>query len=142
MAMGVLVDEHRRCGNSSLRLFLFGRMFDSDFVVHKHPTYRANTLFLLAFAPLLLERKANKIRKTLDPEKGQHKNIRTVFQSNDRHWKRIFAKALVRPFVIFAYEPIVQLLGIYMAFVYGVIYCEHNLFAYYAAISGDTFQCS
>ncbi|KIM73432.1 hypothetical protein PILCRDRAFT_829167 [Piloderma croceum F 1598] len=75
-----------------------------------------------SFAPLLLERKANKIRKTLDTEKGQHKNIRTVFQSNDRHWKRIFAKALVRPFAIFAHEPIVQLFGIYMAFVYGVTY--------------------
>ena len=112
------------------------------FVVHNRLTYRANSLFLVAFAPLLLERKANRIRKTLDAEKGQHKHIRTVFQSNDRHWKRIFAKALIRPFAMFAYEPIVQLFGIYMAFVYGVTYCEHNLFAYYAAIGGNTFQCS
>lgn len=75
-----------------------------------------------SFAPLLLERKADKIRKTMDAEKGLHRNIRTVFQSDERHWKRIFAKALVRPFALFAYEPIVQLLGVYMAFVYGVMY--------------------
>lgn len=38
-------------------------------------------------------------------------------------WKHIFAKAIVRPFALFAREPIIQLLGIYMAFVYvSVIY--------------------
>jgi len=66
------------------------------------------------------------MRKTLDTEKGQHKNIRTVFQTDDRHWRRIFAKALIRPFVLFYYEPIMQLLGVYMAFIYGVLYCEFN----------------
>jgi hypothetical protein len=75
-----------------------------------------------SYAPLLLERKANKIRNSMDPEKGQYKHIRTVYQSDDRHWKRIMAKALIRPFVLFAREPIVQLLGIYMAFVYGLLY--------------------
>ena len=63
----------------------------------------------------------------MDAEKGLHRNIRTVFQSDERHWKRIFAKALVRPFALFAYEPIVQLLGVYMAFVYGVMYREYSL---------------
>jgi hypothetical protein len=31
-------------------------------------------------------------------------------------------KALVRPFALFAHEPIVQLLGVYMAFIYGIFY--------------------
>jgi hypothetical protein len=35
------------------------------------------------------------------------------------------AKALLRPFALFAYEPIMQLLGIYMAFVYGLLYCTN-----------------
>ena len=39
-------------------------------------------------------------------------------------WKTIVKKALVRPFVLFAREPIVQLLGVYMAFVYGTLYRE------------------
>jgi hypothetical protein len=95
--------------------------------------------FPVAFAPLLLERKANRIRKSLDPEKGQHRNIRTVFQSDDRHWKRIFAKALIRPFALFVYEPIVQLLGVYMAFIYGVMYCEFSLLMHFFAIASDDF---
>jgi len=32
------------------------------------------------------------------------------------------AKALIRPFALFVYEPIVQLLGIYVAFLNGTIY--------------------
>lgn len=63
----------------------------------------------------------------MDPEKAQYRHIRTPFQSDDRHWKRIFAKALIRPFALFVREPIVQLLGIYMAFIYGILYCASNL---------------
>jgi hypothetical protein len=37
-------------------------------------------------------------------------------------WKRVFANALTRPFVMFAREPIIQLLGVYMAFIYGTMY--------------------
>ncbi|TBU32694.1 MFS polyamine transporter [Dichomitus squalens] len=81
-------------------------------------------LFFLqeTFAPVLLERKANKIRKSMDPEKANVREVRTVFDNTDRHWKKIVAKALVRPFALFAREPIVQLLGIYMAFIYGTLY--------------------
>ena len=35
-------------------------------------------------------------------------------------------KALVRPFALFVREPIVQLLGIYMAFIYGTLYREYT----------------
>ena len=34
------------------------------------------------------------------------------------------AKALVRPFALFAQEPIIQLLSIYMAYLYGTFYSE------------------
>ena len=60
----------------------------------------------------------------MDPEKGNVREVRTVFDGADRHWKRIVAKALVRPFALFVREPIVQLLGVYMAFVYGTLYRE------------------
>ena len=79
--------------------------------------------------------------KGLDPEKGPLIIVRTVFESEDRQcvpephshwclridgrlsWKNIFANALIRPFFIFARESIVQLLGLYMAFIYGLLYC-------------------
>lgn len=38
-------------------------------------------------------------------------------------WKRIFSKALVRPFQLFYYEPIIQVMGTYLAFIYGIYYC-------------------
>ncbi|RDB16631.1 Efflux pump vrtL [Hypsizygus marmoreus] len=75
------------------------------------------------FAPLLLERKAKLIRKSLDAEEGQAKDVRTIYEEKgERSWSQILSKALTRPFLIFGREFIVQLLGIYMAFVYGVFY--------------------
>ncbi|KAG6860812.1 hypothetical protein C0995_007313 [Termitomyces sp. Mi166 len=75
------------------------------------------------FAPLLLERKAAAIRKTMDPEKAQTINVHTVFEaSGERSWGEIFRKALTRPFLIFSQEYIVQLIGAYMAFIYGLLY--------------------
>ena len=79
----------------------------------------------------MLERKAQRMRKELaqsasDPEKGgaAPRVIKTRFEVNnaDRTWQHIFAKALTRPFLLFYREPIVQLLGVYMAFIYGLLY--------------------
>ncbi|PPQ81816.1 hypothetical protein CVT25_013652 [Psilocybe cyanescens] len=80
--------------------------------------------FLLeTFAPYLLEQKAKEIRKKLDEENAPHREVRTIFESAEpRSWQHIFAKALTRPFQLFAYETIVQILGVYMAFVYGIFY--------------------
>ncbi|KAF9010981.1 MFS polyamine transporter [Hymenopellis radicata] len=79
-----------------------------------------------SYAPLLLDRKAAQIRasRAADPEKGgTHVNVHTVFEKSEpRTWQHIFSKALVRPFVIFVREPIIQVVGLYMAFVYGVFY--------------------
>ncbi|CAL1710554.1 unnamed protein product [Somion occarium] len=74
------------------------------------------------YAPVLLERKAVQIRKSMDPEKTDVREVRTVYDGADRHWRHIVAKALVRPFALFAREPIIQLLGLYMAFIYGLLY--------------------
>ncbi|KAL4244382.1 MFS transporter superfamily protein [Abortiporus biennis] len=74
------------------------------------------------YAPILLERKAEGIRKSVDPEKGALLEIRTIYDTADRHWKIILKKALTRPFQLFYYEPIIQLLGLYMAFIYGLLY--------------------
>ncbi|KAF5353739.1 hypothetical protein D9758_008632 [Tetrapyrgos nigripes] len=78
------------------------------------------------FPPVLLERKAKRIRKSLaaDPEKaGSEIHVRTVYDSDHRTWQSIFSKALTRPFTLFAREPIAQIIGVYIAFVYGIFYC-------------------
>lgn len=74
------------------------------------------------FAPFLLEQKAKRIRMSMDPEKARTRHVRTAFDTSDRHWRSIFSKALIRPFKLFFREPIIQLLGIYMAFIYGTLY--------------------
>ena len=76
---------------------------------------------------MLLKRKADRIKKqlTADPEKGGTKVVKTVYQiqKGDVKWKDFLLHALCRPFVLFAQEPIIQLFGVYLAFVYGVVYC-------------------
>ena len=39
-------------------------------------------------------------------------------------WQAVMIKALVRPFALSAQEPIIQLLGLYMAYLYGTFYSE------------------
>ncbi|KAJ3980600.1 MFS polyamine transporter [Lentinula detonsa] len=77
------------------------------------------------FAPILLERKADKIRKEIsgDPEKEGSVDVKTVYSNQEgRTMKEIIQKSLTRPFALFAREPIAQIIGLYMAFVYGVFY--------------------
>ncbi|KAN0121131.1 MFS general substrate transporter [Russula decolorans] len=74
------------------------------------------------YPPILLERKAAKIRKSMDEENAHGKEMRITMDATDRHWKVIFSTALLRPFKLFIYEPIMQLLGLYLAFIYGLLY--------------------
>ncbi|KAF9261630.1 MFS polyamine transporter [Marasmius fiardii PR-910] len=77
------------------------------------------------YAPVLLERKAKRIRKSLasDPEKRAHiKDVRTVYDDDDRTWRAIFAKAMTRPFALLSREPIAQVIAVYMAYIYGTFY--------------------
>ncbi|KAJ7738406.1 MFS polyamine transporter [Mycena metata] len=75
-----------------------------------------------SYAPVLLEQKANRIRRSLDEEKGPFRHVRSKFDDEDRTWQRIILTSLTRPFALFFHEPIVQLLGVYMAFLYGIFY--------------------
>ncbi|OSX67243.1 hypothetical protein POSPLADRAFT_1127181 [Postia placenta MAD-698-R-SB12] len=84
-------------------------------------------------APALLQKKAKAVRKQLDEEGGRSYSVTHVDKS-DHRWGEIMQKALVRPFVLFAQEPIIQLFGLYLAFVYGTIYLVFttlpDIFAY------------
>ncbi|KAG2137917.1 MFS polyamine transporter [Suillus clintonianus] len=81
-------------------------------------------MFLLqeTYAPLLLERKAQRMRTSADAERAPYREIRTVFEGEHRSWQAIMSKALRRPFALLFREPIVQLLGVYMAYIYGIFY--------------------
>ncbi|KAM5541894.1 hypothetical protein V8D89_004623 [Ganoderma adspersum] len=76
------------------------------------------------YAPVLLDRKAKEIRAKLDAEGGgAGKEVRTIFRKTaERDYKQLFFVSICRPFIMSAQEPIIQLLGAYLAFVYGVIY--------------------
>ncbi|GJJ14206.1 hypothetical protein Clacol_008468 [Clathrus columnatus] len=69
------------------------------------------------FHPVLLEQKAKRIRKEKGYDPKDNSVIRTVYDSPDRHWQEILSRSLVRPFRLFLFEPIIQLLGLYMAFI-------------------------
>ncbi|RDX51047.1 MFS polyamine transporter [Lentinus brumalis] len=77
-----------------------------------------------SYAPVLLDRKAKKIRAKLDAESsGPVQEVRTICQkSAKRDYRHFFFVAICRPFVLAAQEPIIQALGLYMAFIYGIIY--------------------
>ncbi|KAF4584714.1 hypothetical protein EYR38_001945 [Pleurotus pulmonarius] len=81
-------------------------------------------LFFLheTFAPILLEQKAKEMRQSMDLENGPYKNLRTIYDSPDRSWKAIMTRSLTRPFMFFFKEPILQVFGVYIAFVFGVFY--------------------
>jgi hypothetical protein len=99
-----------------------------------------------AYAPCLLDAKAARIRKSLSSEyekgHGPISEVRSRYTGEDRTYvifhmyqilahppdnllslSRILRVALVRPFQLLFTEPIVQLLGLYIAFVYGTLYC-------------------
>ncbi|KAF7760102.1 hypothetical protein Agabi119p4_10778 [Agaricus bisporus var. burnettii] len=76
-----------------------------------------------SFAPFLLGKKAKTLRASLLERNERAKEVRTVYETKgSRQWKHIFRVALTRPFALFAFEPIIQLFGIYMALIYGVFY--------------------
>lgn len=79
---------------------------------------------------MLLKRKAKKLQASLSAEKGASvEKLQTIYEEGqpDQTWREFLVRSLVRPFVLFVEEPIIQLFGVYMAFVYGVIYSMHKI---------------
>ncbi|KAF5370308.1 hypothetical protein D9758_006889 [Tetrapyrgos nigripes] len=87
------------------------------------------------YVPVLLARKAEDIKKKMnvemigeeqfyiDPESGQkYQIIKTQFQTPEREWRPYLVRSLGRPFYLFFHEPILIALGIYMAYIYGMLY--------------------
>lgn len=76
------------------------------------------------------EEKVSGVTIRISTDTSDRRCVYLLFRSSHPYvldrWKAVFSKALIRPFRLFIYEPIVQLLGLYMAFVYGLLYCTHS----------------
>ncbi|KAI1300596.1 putative MFS transporter [Xylaria venustula] len=75
------------------------------------------------FEPVLLERKVIKLRKSTG-----NKNIRTRSYNNDLTPGRRLARAVIRPIKMLLLSPIVFLLSLYAAFMFGLAYILFTTF--------------
>ncbi|KAF9787003.1 MFS polyamine transporter [Thelephora terrestris] len=87
---------------------------------------QAAGIFLLdeTYAPVLLERKAARVRKEHQrmDKTGATPVFKTTYSESNNSWKHLLQVRLIRPFVFFITEPVIQLFGLYLAFTYGVMY--------------------
>lgn len=75
------------------------------------------------YAPVLLQRKKRRLAK----ETGNDA-LRTEFDRPDRTMKQVLGTALTRPFRMLATQLIVQILALYMMYLYGTIYLLFSTF--------------
>ena len=47
-----------------------------------------------------------------------------IYRPATSSWQAMVTKSLVRPFALFVQEPVIQLLGVYMAYLFGTLYSE------------------
>lgn len=82
-------------------------------------------LFLLreSYAPKLLHAKANKLRK----ETG-NRDWHTEYEHSNRSFANIMKRSLIRPFKLLGTQHIIQVLAIYMAYLYGLMYLVLSTF--------------
>jgi hypothetical protein len=69
------------------------------------------------YAPTLLQRRAKRLRKETGNEK-----LHTEFDNPDRSLYNILSRAMIRPFRLLTTQPIIQVIAVYMAYLYGLMY--------------------
>jgi len=69
------------------------------------------------YRPTILKRKAKKLRKATG-----NKDLHTVEEATGLTWAQRMSKALVRPMIMLATQPTVQITGLYRAYLYGLMY--------------------
>ena len=82
-------------------------------------------LFLLreSYAPKLLHAKASKLRK----ETG-NRDLHTEYEHSDRNFANTMKRSLIRPFKLLGTQHIIQVLALYMAYLYGLMYLVLSTF--------------
>ena len=76
------------------------------------------------YAPTILAKKAKKQR-----EATGNQSLHTKWETPGRTFSKVLKQALVRPFILLGTQPIIQVLAIYLAYLYGVIYLILATFA-------------
>ncbi|MCJ1392627.1 Citrinin biosynthesis cluster MFS transporter mrr1 [Xylographa bjoerkii] len=81
--------------------------------------FTVSGLFIIpeSFAPVILQRRARKLRF-----ETQNWAIHAKIDENQVDFRQIFTKYLLRPFAMLFLEPILILITIYMATIYGILY--------------------
>ena len=69
------------------------------------------------YPPKILGTKAQKLRKSTG-----NQSWHTKWETPDRTYLKILKTALVRPFILLGTQPIIQVLALYIGFLYGVTY--------------------
>ena len=83
----------------------------------------ATFFFRETFAPVLLGRKAERLRK----ETG-NRELRTKWETSDRTFIKIAQDGMSRPFILLATQPILQVLALYIAYIFGLVYLALTTF--------------
>ena len=83
----------------------------------------ATIFFRETFPPVLLGRKAKKLRKdTGNP------SLHTKWEKPDRTFVKVAQLALARPFILLGTQPILQVLALYIAYIFGLVYLALTTF--------------
>ncbi|KAI4100756.1 MAG: hypothetical protein L6R37_005293 [Teloschistes peruensis] len=82
-------------------------------------------LFFLreTYPPKLLHLKAKKLRQGTG-----NKDLHTEYEKVERNLTDLLSRSLVRPFRLLGTQPIVQVLAVYMAYIYGLMYLVLSTF--------------
>lgn len=82
-----------------------------------------------SYTPRILAKRADRLRK----ETG-NQDLSTIFERRKETVKQVFMRGSIRPLVLFASEPIIQMICAYVSVIYGVI---HLLVATFPAVMGE-----
>jgi hypothetical protein len=69
------------------------------------------------YAPKILHVKAKKLRR----ETG-HESLHTAWETPDRSFLKVLRVNLARPFIMLFTQPAIQVLALYRAYLYGLMY--------------------
>ena len=69
------------------------------------------------YAPSILGKKAQSLRDATG-----NQALHTKWETSGRNFSKMLKLALVRPFILLGTQPIIQVLAVYLAYLYGLVY--------------------
>ena len=84
------------------------------------------------YAPSILGKKAKKLR-----EATGNKALLTKWEKSGRSFSKMLKLALVRPFILLGTQPIIQVLAVYLGYLYGLMYL---ILATYSALWTERYH--